>query len=114
MRFSPGTVANSLAWAAILGLAAFARADRHSSGPIRLDRFGASDPVVCTRFSRDEDAPLGSTEAFRARMLASRSPEERAAPDAARVEAMSPLRFYRCGVALLVAGIAGFVSQRWH
>jgi hypothetical protein len=115
MRFTPSTAANSLAWVAIIGLVAFAGLTVILLGPFGLILLGLATLFVCTRFSLDEDAPMGSIATFHARMQTSGSPEERAAREAARAEAMSPLRFYRwCGVVLLVAGVAGFVWQRWH
>jgi hypothetical protein len=115
MRLASNTAANSFAWVAIICLVVFAGLTVILLGSFGLIVLGLATLFVCTRFSLDEDAPTWSTAAFQARMLASRSPEQRAAEEAARVEAMAPLRFYRwCGVVLLVAGIAGFVWQRWH
>jgi hypothetical protein len=115
MRFTPNTAANSLSWVAIICLVVFAGLTVILLGPFGLIVLGLATLFVCTRFSLDEDAPTWSTAAFQARMLASRSPEERAAQAAAWREETAPLRFYRrCGVVLLVAGIAGFVWQRWH
>jgi hypothetical protein len=115
MRLTPNTAANSFAWIAIIFLVVFAGLTVMLLGPFGLIVLGLATLFVCTRFSLDEDAPTWSTAAFQARMLASRSPEEQAAQEAAEVEAMAPLRFYRwCGVVLLVAGIAGFGWQRLH
>jgi hypothetical protein len=81
-------------------------------GPAGLIVLGLITLFICTQYHLNDDVPVAGTEVFRARQANRFSPEQRAAMHEEKRVSLSPLRFYRwCGIALLVAGVAGFVWQ---
>ena len=112
MQLRATDIANATAWAAILVLIAFAFVLVHLLGPFGLILLGLGILFVCTSISLREDNPTWGAEVFRAQQAKPNAPEHRAAQIEERTLSRAPLRFYRwCGMALLVAGITGFLWQ---
>jgi hypothetical protein len=113
MRLPVATMANAAAWAILIGLIGVAFVMVVILGPFGLILLGLLTVFVCTSAGLREDNPTWGPAVFKSRIVGHRSPEQRAAQAAEREQTLTPLRFYRwCGVALLVAGIAGFAWQR--
>jgi len=113
MRTQAGDIANAIAWAVVLVLACVAIPVADLLGFVGVFILGLLAWVICTHAELDDDTPIASTAAFRARLSPERSPEHRAAALAGRRLRLSPLRFYRwCGIALTVIGAAGFAWKR--
>jgi hypothetical protein len=110
MRFSMSTATNAAAWAVLFGLIGVAIAMVAVLGPFGLILLGVLTLFVCTSIDLREDAPTWGIEVFKARLARHGLPEQRFAMLEERGRTVAPLRFYRwCGVALVAAGIAGFV-----
>ena len=113
---SPRSIANTIAWLALIALAALAALAVVivlRLGPLGLVLLGLMTLFVCSQFSLSDEAPTWGTEVFKARMSRPMSLEQRAAMQAERQSALSPLRFYRwCGVLLTVAGALAFAWQQ--
>jgi hypothetical protein len=115
MRLSAGTTANGVAAAVLIGLTGVAFGMVVYLGPFGLVLLGLFILFVCTSMSLRDDTPIWGTEVFKARMGCPKSPEQRAALHAEKHALLSSLRFYRwCGLALVVAGAAGFARQFWQ
>lgn len=107
-------VANALAWAVVVLLAAGAVLLTNRLGFVGLMLLGGATWLVCLRTAMDQDVPTWGAEVFRARLDGRRWPEQDAATAAEHEAFMSPLRFYgRCGMALAGIGLGGFVWQQW-
>jgi hypothetical protein len=113
MRHSPSTVANGTAWAILIGLIGVAFVLVVVLGPFGLILLGLFTLFICTSVQLREDTPTWGIEVFKARTARQVPPEQRAAMAEEKARSLAPLRFYRwCGVALLVAGTAGFAWQQ--
>jgi hypothetical protein len=112
MRAPATMLVTVFAWTVLIVLIGVAFVMVEILGPFGLIVLGLIVLFVCTQYHLNDDVPAWGTEVFRARMASRGSPEQRAAMREEKRVTMSPLRFYRYGgVALLVAGVAGFVWQ---
>jgi hypothetical protein len=115
MRFSAGKIANAIAWAVLVGLLPFIFVMVRILGPFALVILGVAVLFICTSLDLNDDVPNASGGVLRSRFVTQPSPEQRAATLEEKRVRLSPLGFYRwCGVALLVAGLAGFALERWQ
>ena len=115
MRFYATAIANAVAWALLIALIGLVFVVVNVLGPFGLILLGLAVLFVCTSVGLHEDNPTWGPEVFKARQSTPPSPEHRAARADERERSSATLRFYRwCGLALLVAGITGFVWQQWH
>ena len=115
MRFPAAAVANTAAWAVLTGLIGLAFVLVIVLGPFGLILLGVAMLFVCTSIGLRDDNPTWGVEVFKARQSTPASPEHQAAQAEARERSLAPLRFYRwCGLALVVAGIGGFLWQQWQ
>jgi hypothetical protein len=115
MRSPAASLANAAAWAILIGLIAIAFVMVVILGPFGLFLLGLMILSVCTSFQMRDDKPTWGVEVFKARMASPRPREQHWADAEEKVRVLASLRFYRwCGVALLVAGAAGFIWQLWQ
>jgi hypothetical protein len=114
MRVRAGEIANAIAWAFVLVLAAVAILIAYLLGFFGLVILGLFTWLICTHLELEDDTPVSSPAIYRARLQQARTPEQRAAATADRQTRLSPLRFYRlCGIALTVIGAGGWAWQYW-
>ena len=108
------TLANALAWAVLLGLAALGFVLVTILGPFGLILLGLFTMFVATSGGLREDAPLLSPNPPRAGVNGGNSPEQRAARLAEKHAGRLSIRFWKkCGAVLVLAGILGFAWQEY-
>jgi hypothetical protein len=113
MRLPLAAIANAAALAILIGLTTLAFVMVLILGPFGLILLGLATLFVCTSISLRDDNPAWGTEVFKGRIGGLKTPEQRAAEAAEKEQTLAPLRFYRwCGIALVVAGSAGFAWQQ--
>lgn len=112
MRFSGIQIANVVSWVVLLGLIPMVFVMVAILGPFGLIMLGVATLFICTSINLYDDVPNANATVLKARFARRGSPEQRAALQADKQMRLSPLGFYRwCGIALLAAGIAGFIWQ---